>query len=69
MLGILFEYKPETHPITEVQAEGKYLFFYIEEDRKGLISLLRYRMVYQNDQWRIDKKEWLNNQKWKNYPF
>ncbi|MDO4657824.1 NTF2 fold immunity protein [Kingella sp. (in: b-proteobacteria)] len=64
-----FEYKPETHPITEVQAEGKYLFFYIEEDRKGLISLLRYRMVYQNDQWRIDKKEWLNNQKWKNYPF
>lgn len=64
-----FEYKPETHPIIDVKEENKYLFFYIEENRSGLKTQYRYRLVYKNEKWWIDKKEWFTQAKWENCSF
>ncbi|MDU8925707.1 NTF2 fold immunity protein [Pasteurellaceae bacterium LIM206] len=62
------EYKLETHPIVNQEDEGKYTFFYIKEDRSGLENLYRFRMIFKNKEWRIDKKEWFDNGNWVSYP-
>lgn len=64
-----FEYKLETHPIIDEKQEGKYAYFYIKENRSGVENLYRFRMVYQNEQWLVDKKEWFHQEKWENYHF
>lgn len=62
-----FEYKLETHPIINKEIEGNYVFFYIRENRSGLEILYRYRMLYKNEKWLVDKKEWFNQNKWENH--
>lgn len=64
-----FEYKLETHPIINETQEGKYIFFYIKENRSGLELFYRYRMIYHHEKWLIDKKEWLDEGKWKKHYF
>ena len=61
-----FEYKLETHPIIDEEEGEKYTFFYIKEDRSGLENLYRFRMIFKNDKWWIDKKEWFYEEKWVN---
>ena len=61
-----FEYKLETHPIVVEEYDGNRTYFYIKENRSGLETLYRFRMVFQEGRWWIDKKEWLDDGKWIN---
>ena len=61
-----FEYKLETHPIVDEEYDGNRTYFYIKENRSGLETLYRFRMVFQEGRWWIDKKEWLDDGKWIN---
>ena len=61
-----FEYKFETHPIVDEEHDGNQAYFYIKENRSGLETLYRFRMVFQEGRWWIDKKEWLDDGKWIN---
>ena len=61
-----FEYKLETHPIVDEEYDGNQTYFYIKENRSGLETLYRFRMVLQKGKWWIDKKEWLDDGKWIN---
>ena len=61
-----FEYKLETHPIVDEEYDGNQTYLYIKENRSGLETLYRFRMVFQKGKWRIDKKEWLDDGKWIN---
>ena len=61
-----FEYKLETHPIVAEEYDGNRTYFYIKENRPGLETLYRFRMVFQEGRWWIDKKEWLDDGKWIN---
>ena len=61
-----FEYKLETHPIVDEEHDGNQAYFYIKENRSGLETLYRFRMVFQEGRWWIDKKEWLDDGKWIN---
>ena len=61
-----FDYKLETHPIIDEEDDGNQAYFYIKENRSGLETLYRFRMVFQKGKWWIDKKEWLDDGKWIN---
>ena len=61
-----FDYKLETHPIVAEEHDGNQAYFYIKENRSGLETLYRFRMVFQEGRWWIDKKEWLDDVKWIN---
>ena len=61
-----FDYKLETHPIIYEEHDGNQTYFYIKENRFGLETLYRFRMVFQEGRWWIDKKEWLDDGKWIN---
>ncbi|MFS9043650.1 NTF2 fold immunity protein [Streptococcus rubneri] len=61
-----FDYKLETHPIIDEEHDGNQTYFYIKENRSGLETLYRFRMVFQEGRWWIDKKEWLDDGKWIN---
>ena len=61
-----FDYKFETHPIIDEEHDGNQTYFYIKENRSGLETLYRFRMVFQEGRWWIDKKEWLDDVKWIN---
>ena len=61
-----FDYKLETHPIIDEEHDGNQAYFYIKENRSGLETLYRFRMVFQEGRWWIDKKEWLGDGKWIN---
>lgn len=61
-----FDYKLETHPIIDEEYDGNQAYFYIKENRSGLETLYRFRMVFQEGRWWIDKKEWLDDGKWIN---
>ena len=61
-----FEHKLETHPIVAEEHDGNQAYFYIKENRSGLETLYRFRMVFQEGRWWIDKKEWLGDGKWIN---
>ena len=61
-----FEYKLETHPIVDEEYDGNQTYLYIKENRSGLETLYRFRMVFQKGKWWIDKKEWLDDGKWIN---
>jgi len=61
-----FDYKLETHPIIDEEHDGNQTYFYIKENRSGLETLSRFRMVFQEGRWWIDKKEWLDDVKWIN---
>ena len=61
-----FDYKLETHPIVDEEYDGNQTYFYIKENRSGLETLYRFRMVFQKGKWWIDKKEWLDDGKWIN---
>ena len=61
-----FDYKLETHPIIDEEHDGNQTYFYIKENRSGLETLSRFRMVFQEGRWWIDKKEWLDDGKWIN---
>ena len=61
-----FDYKIETHPIIDEEHDGNQTYFYIKENRSGLETLYRFRMVFQEGRWWIDKKEWLDDGKWIN---
>ena len=61
-----FDYKLETHPIVDEEHDGNQTYFYIKENRSGLETLYRFRMVFQEGRWWIDKKEWLGDGKWIN---
>ena len=61
-----FEYKLETHPIVDEEHDGNQTYFYIKENRSGLETLYRFRIVFQKGKWWIDKKEWLDDGKWIN---
>ena len=61
-----FDYKLETHPIIDEEHDGNQTYFYIKENRSGLETLYRFRMVFQKGKWWIDKKEWLDDGKWIN---
>ena len=61
-----FDYKLETHPIIDEEHDGNQTYFYIKENRSGLETLYRFRMVFQEGRWWIDKKEWLDDVKWIN---
>ena len=61
-----FDYKLETHPIVDEEHDGNQTYFYIKENRSGLETLYRFRMVFQEGRWWIDKKEWLDDGKWIN---
>lgn len=61
-----FEYKLETHPIVDEEYDGNQTYLYIKENRSGLETLYRFRMVFQEGRWWIDKKEWLDDGKWIN---
>ena len=61
-----FDYKLETHPIIDEEHDGNQTYFYIKENRSGLETLYRFRMVFQEGRWWIDKKEWLGDGKWIN---
>lgn len=61
-----FEYKLETHPIVDEEYGGNQTYLYIKENRSGLETLYRFRMVLQKGKWWIDKKEWLDDGKWIN---
>ncbi|WP_424408211.1 NTF2 fold immunity protein [Pasteurella sp. PK-2025] len=43
--------------------------FYVEETRTGIKTQYRYRLIYKNEKWWIDKKEWFTQSKWDNCPF
>ena len=61
-----FDYKLETHPIVDEEHDGNQTYFYIKENRSGLETLSRFRMVFQEGRWWIDRKEWLDDGKWIN---
>ena len=61
-----FDYKLETHPIIDEEHDGNQTYFYIKENHSGLETLYRFRMVFQEGRWWIDKKEWLDDVKWIN---
>ena len=61
-----FHYKLETHPIVDEEYDGNQTYFYIKENRSGLETLYRFRIVFQEGRWWIDKKEWLDDGKWIN---
>ena len=61
-----FDYKLETHPIVDEEYDGNQTYLYIKENRSGLETLYRFRMVFQKGKWWIDKKEWLDYGKWIN---
>ena len=61
-----FDYKLETHPIIDEEHDVNQTYFYIKENRSGLETLYRFRMVFQKGKWWIDKKEWLDDGKWIN---
>lgn len=61
-----FDYKLETHPIVDEEYDGNQTYLYIKENRSGLETLYRFRMVFQKWKWWIDKKEWLDDGKWIN---
>ena len=61
-----FDYKLETHPIVAEEHDGNQAYFYIKENRSGLETLYRFRMVFQEGRWWIDRKEWLDDGKWIN---
>ena len=61
-----FDYKLETHPIIDEEHDGNQTYFYIKENRSGLETLSRFRMVFQEGRWWIDRKEWLDDGKWIN---
>ena len=61
-----FDYKLETHPIVDEEHDGNQTYLYIKENRSGLETLYRFRMVFQKGKWWIDKKEWLDDGKWIN---
>ena len=61
-----FEYKLETHHIIDEGNERNQTYFYIKEEHAGLENLYRFRMIFQKEEWRIDKKEWLCDGKWIN---
>ena len=61
-----FEYKLETHPIVDEEYDGNQTYLYIKENRSGLETLYRFRMVLQKGKWWIDKKEWLDDGNWIN---
>ena len=61
-----FDYKLETHPIVDEEYDGNQTYLYIKENRSGLETLSRFRMVFQEGRWWIDKKEWLGDGKWIN---
>ena len=61
-----FDYKLETHPIVAEEHDVNHTYFYIKENRSGLETLYRFRMVFQEGRWWIDKKEWLDDVKWIN---
>lgn len=61
-----FDYKLETHPIVDKEYDGNQTYLYIKENRSGLETLYRFRMVFQKGKWWIDKKEWLDEGKWIN---
>ena len=61
-----FDYKLETHSIIDEEHDGNQAYFYIKENRSGLETLYRFRMVFQEGRWWIDKKEWLDDGKWIN---
>ena len=61
-----FDYKLETHPIVDEEYDGNQTYLYIKENRSGLETLYRFRMVFQKGKWWIDKKEWLDDGKWIN---
>ena len=61
-----FDYKLETHPIIDEEHDGNQTYFYIKENRSGLETLYRFRMVFQEGRWWIDRKEWLDDGKWIN---
>ena len=50
-----FDYKLETHPIIDEEHDGNQTYFYIKENRSGLETLYRFRMVFQEGRWWIDK--------------
>ena len=61
-----FDYKLETHPIIDEEHDGNQTYFYIKENRSGLETLSRFRMVFQEGRWWIDRKVWLDDGKWIN---
>ena len=61
-----FDYKLETHPIVAEEHDGNQAYFYLKENRSGLETLSRFRMVFQEGRWWIDRKEWLDDGKWIN---
>ena len=61
-----FDYKLETRPIVDEEHDGNQAYIYIKENRSGLETLYRFRMVFQEGRWWIDKKEWLDDGKWIN---
>ena len=61
-----FDYKLETHPIIDEEHDGNQTYFYIKENHSGLETLSRFRMVFQEGRWWIDRKEWLDDGKWIN---
>ena len=61
-----FDYKIETHPIVDEEHDGNQAYIYIKENRSGIETLYRFRMVFQKGKWWIDKKEWLDDGEWIN---
>lgn len=46
-----FDYKLETHPIVDEEHDGNQTYLYIKENRSGLETLYRFRMVFQKGKW------------------
>ena len=61
-----FDYKLETHPIVDEEHNGNQAYIYIRENRSGIETLYRFHMEFQKGNWRINKKEWLDDGKWIN---
>lgn len=68
-VGFPFDYKPETHPITKIEENGKCCIIYVDENRSGLALCYRYHLVFKKGKWWIHKKEWFYEGKWKNHHF
>ncbi len=56
------DYDPENDEIVSELIEKNKAFFIIKK-HTGFENSYRYTLLYKNNEWRIDKKEWLN-EKW-----
>ncbi|WKV49483.1 NTF2 fold immunity protein [Dickeya fangzhongdai] len=58
------DYDLENEEIERVDEEKTKAYIYTQK-KNGLMNKYRYTLHFKNSEWRIDKKEWLENDKWK----